>query len=320
MRNQVSTLAMAQVNKSAKKKTVIRYGTGELYGFDFAALSPERIRKLSNASFKSQPCPFRGGGSLCNKIGGVCTLRRFSKTDSDVSAIQDSSLVATCPSRFYDAGVALSWAGRILLETDTPLVLTELPFLMSTTPGAASDPSTVGKIDMVLLHPDTTTLRWCALEVQAVYFSGASMSKDFKVMKKWQGPGLPFPQGIRRPDFRSSGPKRLMPQLQIKVPTISRWGKKMVVVVDLPFWESLGNITEVDHVSNCDIAWFVMKYRHNGTRFCMEPAGLHLTTLDRAVEGLTGGKPTSLADFEKTLLSKLAVAPTRSRPANSSPG
>ena len=79
------------------------------------------------------------------------------------------------------------------------------------------------------------------------------MSKDFTVMKKWNGPGLPFPEGIRRPDFRSSGPKRLMPQLQIKVPTISRWGKKMAVVVDLPFWESLGAITEVDHVSNCDL-------------------------------------------------------------------
>ena len=37
----------------------------------------------------------------------------------------------------------------------------------------------------------------------------------------------------------------------------------------------------------------------------MEPKDLHLTTLDRAVEVLTGGKPTSLADFEKTLRSKL---------------
>lgn len=130
-------------------------------------------------------------------------------------------------------------------------------------------------------------------------------------MKKWQGEGIPFPQGFRHPDFRSSGPKRLMPQLQIKVPTISRWGRKMAVVVDLPFWESLGSITEVEHVSNCDIAWFVMKYRHDGTRFCLEPDRLHLTTLDRAVEGLTGGKPTSLSDFENTLRAKLGDASPR---------
>jgi hypothetical protein len=302
---------MEEVAKTVKRKPVIRYGVGELYGHDFTSLQPDKIRTLANAAFKSQPCPFRDDGSPCNKIGGVCTLRRFSKTDSEVSALQDSSLVATCPSRFYDSGIVLSWVGRTLLTTDSPLVLTELPFLLSSTPEPATDPSPVGKIDMVLLHPDITILRWCALEVQAVYFSGASMSKDFKVMKKWQGPGLPFPQGIRRPDFRSSGPKRLMPQLQIKVPTISRWGKKMAVVVDLPFWQSLGSITEVDHVSNCDIAWFVMKYNHNGTRFCMEPAGVHLTTLDRAVEGLTGGKPTSLSEFEKTLLSKLSISQTR---------
>ena len=303
----------------AKKKPVLRYGTGELYGFDFGALSPDRIRTLANSSFKSQPCPFRVG-SACNKAGGVCTLRQYAKTGSAVSVVNETLLVATCPARFYDAGVAMSWVGHTLLGTDTPLVLTELPFLMATTPGSEADPSTVGKIDMVLVHPDTSTLRWCALEVQAVYFSGASMSKDFNTMKKWKGPGLIFPQGIRRPDFRSSGPKRLMPQLQIKVPTISRWGKKMAVVVDLPFWESLGSITEVDHVSNCDIAWFVMKYRHNGTRFCMEQAGLHLTTLERAVEGLTGGKPTSLSDFEKALLAKLADARLRSGQASPSHG
>jgi hypothetical protein len=93
--------------------------------------------------------------------------------------------------------------------------LTELPFLLSTAPSAADKPVAVGKIDMVLVHPDTSVLRWCALEIQAVYFSGASMSRDFNVMKQWHGPGLPFPQGIRRPDFRSSGPKRLIPQLQI---------------------------------------------------------------------------------------------------------
>jgi len=291
--------------KKAKKKPSVRYGIGELYGFDFAGLPADQIRKLAKASFKSQPCPFRGSNSLCNKSGGVCSLRQIIKDGTTIAPVEGTSLVATCPARFYDGGVVLAWVGQELLGTDSPIILSELPFLMSTAKDNPTDVSTVGKIDMVLVHPDTTNLRWFALEIQAVYFSGAAMSKDFGVMKKWKGPGFPFPQGNRRPDFRSSGPKRLMPQLQIKVPTISRWGKKMAVVVDQPFWESLGTITEVDHISNCDIAWFVVKYTHNGTRFCLEPAGMHLTTLDHAVEGLTGGKPTSLADFEKTLLSKL---------------
>jgi len=249
----------------------MRYGSGELYGHDFTSLSADRVRVLANATFKSQPCPFRGGGFMCNKKGGVCSLRQYTTQNGDVVPVSGSTPVATCPNRFYDSARALSWADETLLGTDSPIILTELPFLKAISDGNESDVSTVGKIDMVLVHPDTQTLRWCALEIQAVYFSGASMAKDFNLMKQWQGKGIPFPQGFRHPDFRSSGPKRLMPQLQIKVPTISRWGKKMAVVVDLPFWESLGSITEVDHVSNCDIAWFVMKYRHDGTRFAWNP-------------------------------------------------
>lgn len=292
---------------SKNNKVTIRYGIGELYGRDFSKLPADQIRKLSKSAFKSQPCPFRGG--VCNKKGGVCSLRQYSKTGDVVIPLEDDSLTATCPSRFYDSGTVLRWVGETLIEDKSPVVLTELPFLMTpSTDGAENTPATVGKIDMVLIHPDTKNLRWCALEMQSVYFSGPGMTEDIKVMKKWDQPGVPFPGSIRRPDFRSSGPKRLMPQLQIKVPTISRWGKKMAVIVDLPFWKSLGDMTEVATISNCDIAWFVVQYKQEEDRFVLEPHTLHLTTLDRAVEGLTGGKPTSLTTFEETLRTKLSIS------------
>jgi len=59
-----------------------RFGTGELYGFDFSTLAPERIRELSSATYKSLGCPFRPvlpGKPVprCNKKGGVCSLRQF---------------------------------------------------------------------------------------------------------------------------------------------------------------------------------------------------------------------------------------------------
>jgi len=144
--------------------------------------------------------------------------------------------------------------------------------------------------------------------------SGASMSKDFTIMKDWQGPGLPFPQGIRRPDFRSSDPKRLIPQLQIKVPTISRWGKKMAVVVDQPFWDSLGSISEVDHVSNCDIAWFIMDYRHNGKGFRIEPIKDRVSAVVKAIskaQASTGRKILyfpNISGHSKTIKSQLDFA------------
>lgn len=160
---------------------------------------------------------------------------------------------------------------------------------------------------MVLVNTKSPFFEWCALEMQAVYFSGKSMSSELRALKSWDGPGIPFPTGIRRPDFRSSGPKRLMPQLQVKVPTLSRWGKKTAVVVDEAFWQSLSPMDEVEHVSNCDIAWFVINYRHKSDegRFQLDGAALHHTTLDHAVKGLTGGIPSSREQFEAELRRRL---------------
>ena len=75
----------------------------------------------------------------------------------------------------------------------------------------------------------------------------------------------------------------------------------MAVIVDRKFWNSLGEISTVQHISNCDTAWFVVDFREEGKQFRIQRGDVFLTTLDRAVEGLTGGVPTSLQEFEKTL-------------------
>jgi hypothetical protein len=164
----------------------------------------------------------------------------------------------------------------------------------------------VGRIDKVLVNAEANSLSWCALEMQAVYFSGRSTENDFKIMREWTGPGIPFPTVQRRPDFRSSGPKRLMPQLQIKVPTISRWGKKMAVVIDRAFWDSLGEMREVKDLSNCEIVWFVVAFAASQDgRFKLKRHEVHYTTLSNAVEGLTGGTPMSLEHFESEIRARL---------------
>lgn len=140
--------------------------------------------------------------------------------------------VTTCPNRFLEGNLVAQWVGETLLGTSKPAVISELPFLMGEAQAEkGADEDAVGKIDEVLVNAEGGALRWCALEFQAVYFSGKSMENDFKVMREWAGPGVPFPAVQRRPDFRSSGPKRLMPQLQIKVPTISRRGPTMASAV-----------------------------------------------------------------------------------------
>ena len=126
-------------------------------------------------------------------------------------------------------------------------------------------------------------------------------------IRDYDGEHPPFPRQIRRPDYRSSGPKRLMPQLQIKVPTLRRWGKKMAVVVDKHFFESLGHMEEVGDLSNGDIAWFTVDFQEDdsGSRFKLVRNSVHVTTLERATEGLTGGSAVTLTEFEDGIRSKL---------------
>jgi len=289
-----------------------RYGAGELYGFDFSALPPERIRELASAENKDVRCPFKPrepGKPVpnCHKKGGVCSLSQYVRAAGKVEPVGPP--VTTCPSRFLENKLVFEWVGETLLGTKNPFVLSELPFLM--TPQSSEkgdeDADAVGKIDKVLVNLEGELLKWCALEMQAVYFSGKSMENDFVPMRTWTGPGLLFPQVQRRPDYRSSGPKRLMPQLQIKVPTISRWGKKMAVVIDKGFWESLGEMREVRGLSNAEIAWFVVSFADSiAGRFALQRHEVHYTTLSHAVEGLTGGTPMSLERFEREIRARLS--------------
>src|SRR5699024_12537315 len=80
-------------------------------------------------------------------------------------------------------------------------------------------------IDWILIADPDTTTEWIAVEIQSVYFSGGNMDVDFqKYVQKPQK--LNVTDTNRRPDWRSSGAKRLAPQLAAKSPVMAQWGKK----------------------------------------------------------------------------------------------
>lgn len=270
------------------------------------------------------PCPFKptvnGSAQPCTKQSGVCSLRLYNRDDSGSihpTLGNQGALRCLCPHRFRELGIVHKWIGEELLGTLTPLAVGEVPFLKPDILGAwamseepASEESeeegvSVGRIDSVLVHPDLDYLRWCAVEMQAVYFSGPALSDDFPLFLDPTVTGIPYPGKIRRPDYRSSGPKRLMPQLQIKVPTLRRWGKKMAVVVDESFFASLGRMDSVSDVSNSDIAWFIVGFEEEELSARLVPRDVRYTTLERAVEGLTAGLPVTLGQFETEIMGRL---------------
>src|SRR6266850_242649 len=252
-----------------------RYSVGEWYGKVFTRLDSGERRKLAELQFQTKKdravmiCPFRKDVNqepVCTKEGGVCTLRRYESDLTSGAVMPVGPLITTCPNRFQEKGTIYKWVGETLLGHSSPLVLSQIGFLEQDIDedAVATSSEDVGRIDSVLVHPSSSSFTWCAMEMQAVYFSGSSMKKEFEALRLSSKAELLFPAAQRRPDFRSSGPKRLMPQLQIKVPTLRRWGKKMAVIVDRSFFDSLGKMEEIKDVSNCDIAWFVVRYDENG--------------------------------------------------------
>lgn len=146
---------------------------------------------------------------------------------------------------------------------------------------------------------------WCGLEIQSVYFSGDRMSLEYPPFTEVAPPRVPFPQGRRRPDFRSSSAKRLLPQLQTKIPSLRRWGKKMAVIVDEAFFYEMAEMEAVNHISNGDIVWIVVGYEEEDGELRLRKREVHCTTLEDAVVGLTAGRPVARDEFEKRTTNRL---------------
>ena len=293
------------------KLTASRFGIGEWYGRSFVRMTAAERREIAQVALAHKkhqpPCPFKGGS--CVKNGGVCSIRLYDHLGGGLGAPaegQEGDLRVTCPHRFKQDEIIYRAVGGKLLGTPRPRRVSEVRFLKKAVgPGEeAKKREEVGNIDDVLVAEDSTSL-WCAVELQAVYFSGTKMSALFTHIRGHPSDDLPFPDLVRRPDYRSSGPKRLMPQLQIKVPTLRRWGKKMAVIVDEAFYRNQGVMENTDSISNCDIAWFSVSFdeRHDPARLVVgEPK---LQTLEQAVKGLTGGEPVTLEEFERKIRAKL---------------
>ncbi len=220
---------MARIAKAKKPKPPRRrFSIGEWYGVPLATLTPDQrrsyaeIQALKKWERPAIRCPFQVE-KACTKVGGVCTLRLYEEEpESKVVSPADGVLGAlrtTCPLRFEENRAIYRWVGQTILGCDDPLAIGEIGFL-ETPPveDVEYEPSDVGRIDKVLIVPNSQPLSWCALEVQAVYFQGKAMRNDFAAIRNELGDGLVLSPVTRRPDYRSSGPKRLMPQLQINVP------------------------------------------------------------------------------------------------------
>ena len=250
----------------------------------------------------AQPCPFQPAGGLCAKRGGVCSIRRYRQGPENRLGEAAGGPVITCPRRFEQSGLPARWLGDIVgFEAGNVQVATEVSFMQGTQTGKPA-----GKIDMVVANSAETGLQWFGLEVQAVYFSGYGMGSEFVRLRDGTG-RPPFPNAVRRPDYRSSSAKRLMPQLQIKVPTLRRWQAKMAVVVDLPFFESVGGISAnaSQDLGDGDVIWMVVGMADEAGRLQLMRHHWEVETLEASCERLLAAQTIPQQRFLELLRQKL---------------
>jgi hypothetical protein len=298
-----------------------RFGIGEWYGYDILKISPKLRKSLAEEALQTKnqakaiPCPFQPTkpDAVCTKPGGVCSLRQYSSNNLGEAVFipgQQGQLRTTCPKRLHEGDIISKWAGEVIINDSTPEIISEQGFLESSPTADSDGGDDVGRFDWILFSNKTPlggAEQWLALEIQSVYFSGNAMKPEFEAILKNESDNLMFPVGRRRPDYRSSATKRLLPQLQTKVIPLRRWGKKIAVAVDRSFFDSLGEIETVDDISNADIAWFIVGFdgesvADRSTLVCDE---VKFTTLEKSVEVLTGGRPVSLKKFEERIIMRL---------------
>ncbi len=86
----------------------------------------------------------------------------------------------------------------------------------------------------------------------------------------------------------------------------------MAVVVDRAFFDSIGEMDKVTDIWNADIAWFIVKFEvAPGSKYSrIVRDEVRYTTLERSVDGLTGGKPAPKSVFEERIFRKLRSSPS----------
>ncbi len=267
----------------------------EIFGYSVENTSPE-----AHAARKARFCRFRN--SPCTKSSktdplGICSL-------SD-----DSHAASLCPVRFLENGVIFQDAARLAFGAGSEFaIFPEIRILEIEPPAGMSAEEKqkikkIGKVDFVLGHVlEGAVTNFAALEVQAAYFSGFEIRSALKHFLAHENFGEH--DTFRRPDFRSSAQKRLIPQLQLKVPVFRRWGKKFFVVVDTQFFKSLPEFRSTTQ-SNSELTWLVCPIEKIGQTIQLSRTEPYFSQWDDVSNALREGRAPDPAEIVAELQGKL---------------
>ncbi len=270
----------------------------EVFGFEVGDQSAEAwdVREARLCRFRNSPCT------------------KSSKTDPlGICSLADGRTAASlCPVRFLENDRIFRDAAVIAFGTSVTIgVFPEIRILEIAAGEDGGKSKKIGKVDFLIgkIEADRIT-DFAAVEIQAAYFSGGSLREVFKhFMAHRSVEGL---DTKRRPDFRSCAQKRLVPQLQLKIPVFRRWGKKFFVVVDSAFFASLPAFPRTTP-SNSELTWLAYPIVNDGAGFALADPEIVYSEWDEVQNSLREGKPPEPAEIVSELQAKLD-GPLKRRP------
>jgi hypothetical protein len=271
----------------------------EIFGYDIADNSEAAwaARGAKHCRFRNSPCTKSGKADPL----GICTL-------------SDGNLAASlCPVRFLDGHRIFRDTARIAFGDDSTFgVFPEIRILEIAGVSEADRAKKIGKVDFLIGKVEQGRVSdFAAVEIQAAYFSGLSLKPTFNrflTQRTMEGEDI-----RRRPDFRSCAQKRLIPQLQLKIPVFRRWGKKFFVVVDSAFFGSLPSFPQTSQ-SNSELTWLSYPIERTDVVFELGDPAIIYSEWDEVQNSLREGKPPEPHEILSELQAKLD-GPVTKRPA-----
>jgi hypothetical protein len=309
-----------------------KWGPSEWFGCDVATVSnDERLQLAKDALLPSKAaertCPhltaLTGTPNTCSKAGGVCAVQQYSRTFSGGISLAGHR-VAICPSRLVTQDVLRTIAQKVLgLSADVVLVK-EVPYSLNMTKVKKSgEPTSAGRIDWLLVD-GTDPKRFAAVETQSVYMSGKSQDGTFQAFVD-AGGALTMPPEYRHPDYKSSVPKRLAPQLESKARHLSSTSRKTVVIVDEFVRANMSSLVEIavpaayahdafraeQHKRDSCQVIFAIVSLDGGALKVVE---LLYCSIDAAKAALDAVGPMSQAEFKKVVLDMVRPVDSKGLP------
>ncbi len=246
---------MENVTQPAKTRNPAdKWGPSEWYEVAvFAADDAQRLALAIDAKkrFKAanRICPFQtallGPLKICSKRGGICSVQRYTQGAKTGDITPTGMQVAICPHRIISRPLLAEIVPKVMGAQVEAVLVKEVPYSVSlVTVRKSGEPTAAGRIDWLVVDRQDP-LKFFAVETQSVYMSGKSQVNTFDSFIKANG-AISMPPDHRHPDYKSSVPKRLAPQIESKARHLSATSRKTVVILDEFAYSNMHTLHEVD--------------------------------------------------------------------------